>query len=80
MEKQRKDEEEKSGGGEALYGEKVQIGSHRQPEVLFMFAVNRQREVLVAGLRQPVLFVQNVQDSHQLGFHQIWRQRDSIKT
>lgn len=54
-------------------------GSHRQPEVLLMFAVNSQSKVLVAGLRQSVLFVQNVQDSHQLGFHQVWRKSDGVK-
>lgn len=58
-------------GAGGCYG--LHIGSHRQPEVLLMFAVNSQSEVLVAGLRQSILLVQNVQDSHQLGFHQVWR-------
>lgn len=86
MEKQLKDEEKSEGGGgggdrggEVLHGERVRIGSHRQPEVLLMFAVNSQSKVLVAGLRQSVLFVQNVQDSHQLGFHQVWRKSDGVK-
>lgn len=59
--------------------EEAQTGSHRQPEVLLVFAVNSQREVLVAGLRQSVLFVQNVQDSQQLGFHQVCRGSGSVK-
>lgn len=77
MEEQLKDEEESDGGvwvggwgGRLLW---VRIGSHRQPEVLLVFAVHSQSEVLVAGLRQSVLFVQDVQDSHQLGLHQVWR-------
>lgn len=47
----------------------------RQSEVVFMLAVNSQGKVLVAGLRETVLFVQNVQDSHQLCFHQVWKQQ-----
>lgn len=36
-----------------------------------MFVVHGVGEVLVAGLRQAVLFVQDVQDADQLGLHQV---------
>ena len=43
--------------------------SHRQSEVLFVLAVDSQSKVLVAGLGEAVLFIQNVQDPHQLCLH-----------
>lgn len=49
--------------------------SDRQSEVVFMLAVNSEGKVLVAGLRETVLFIQNVQDAHKLCFHQVWKQQ-----
>lgn len=43
--------------------------SDRQSEVVFMLAVNSQCKVLVTGLWETILFIQDVKDSHQLCFH-----------
>lgn len=48
---------------------------HRQPEVVFVLAVNSNGEVLVAGLGETVLLIQNVQDSDQLCLDEIWKQQ-----
>ena len=40
--------------------------------MILVLAVNGLGEVLVAGLRQTVLLIQDVQDSDQLGLHQVW--------
>lgn len=48
--------------------------TNRQAEVVLVLAVDGVGEVLVAGLRETVLLVQNVQDPHQLGLHQVWKQ------
>lgn len=45
--------------------------AHRQTEVVLVLAVHGVGEVLVTGLRQAVLLVQDVQDAHQLGLHQV---------
>lgn len=45
--------------------------SHRQSEVVLVLALDGQCKVLITGLRKAVLFIQNVQDSHQLCLHKI---------
>lgn len=77
LREQTKKKEEAEGRRGAEGGGQLQA-SHCQSEVVFMFAVDSERKVLIAGLRETVLLVQNVQDSHQLGFHQIWNQQFSV--
>lgn len=45
--------------------------THRKTKVVLVLAVHGVGEVLIAGLRQAVLLVQDVQDAHQLGLHQV---------
>lgn len=45
--------------------------THRKTKVILVLAVHGVGEVLIAGLRQTVLLVQDVQDAHQLGLHQV---------
>lgn len=48
--------------------------TNRQAEVVLVLAVDGVGEVLVAGLRETVLLIQDVQDPYQLGLHQVWKQ------
>lgn len=43
--------------------------------MVFVLAVYSQSKVLVTGLWQTVLLVQNVQDSHQFCLHKVWEQQ-----
>ena len=47
--------------------------SHRQSEVVLVFAVDCVCKVLVASLRQTVLLIQDVQNAHQFGLHQVYK-------
>lgn len=49
--------------------------TYSQAEVVLVLAVHGVGEVLVAGLRETVFLIQDVQDSQHLGLHQICRQR-----
>lgn len=46
-------------------------GTHGEAEVVLVFVVHSVGEVLVAGLRKSVFFVQDVQHADHLRLHQV---------
>lgn len=53
----------------------AKAATHREAEVVLVLAVDGVGEMLVAGLREAVLLVQDVQDAQNLGLHQVCRER-----